>query len=128
MLRFKYLNSFNVFFYYNCLILLHSYHNEFVNFPQCAFSKNKHPNSLKGLIYIAKQRPKKSAVCIGDPNEIRLAFEFNCSFTLRFGHSVATFSLWSLPLPLLTSNLRPSLKISPLEIFFVSGSFLVRIS
>jgi len=32
------------------------------------FSKNRHSNSLKALVYIAKQRPKKSAVYIGDPN------------------------------------------------------------
>ena len=30
------------------------------------FSKNRHSNSLKALVYIAKQRPKKSAVYIGD--------------------------------------------------------------
>lgn len=32
------------------------------------FSKNRHSNSLKALVYIAKQRPKKSAVYIGDTN------------------------------------------------------------
>lgn len=30
------------------------------------FSKNRHSNSLKAFVYIAKQRPKKSAVYIGD--------------------------------------------------------------
>lgn len=35
------------------------------------FSKNRHSNSLKAFVYIAKQRPKKSAVYIGDPNGIR---------------------------------------------------------
>lgn len=41
------------------------------NLPKMPFSKNEHSNSLKALVYIAKQRPKKSAVYIGDPNGIR---------------------------------------------------------
>ena len=42
---------------------------------------------------------------------------------LSFGHSVAIFSLCSAVACLLKSNLRPSLKISPPEIFFSSGNF-----
>ena len=47
-------------------------------------------------------------------------FEFA---NLSFGHSVAIFSLCGAVACLLKSNLRPSLKISPPEIFFASGSF-----
>ena len=42
---------------------------------------------------------------------------------LSFGHSVAIFSLCGAVACLLKSNLRPSLNISPPEIFFASGSF-----
>ena len=35
-------------------------------YPNSQKSEIQHSNSLKGLIHIAKQRPKKSAVCIGD--------------------------------------------------------------
>ena len=40
---------------------------------------------------------------------------------IRFGHSVAIFSLWSLSLPLLKSNLRPSSEKCPQDIFLFSG-------
>lgn len=36
------------------------------------FLKLQHSNSLKALVYIAKQRPEKSAVCIGETNAINL--------------------------------------------------------
>ena len=39
--------------------------------PQMQFLNLQHSNSLKALVYIAKQHTKKSAVCIGDPNGIR---------------------------------------------------------
>ena len=40
---------------------------------------------------------------------------------IRFGHSVAIFSLWSISLPLLKSNLRPSSEKCPPDIFLFSG-------
>ena len=45
--------------------------NKFGKTSPNAIFKNALSNSLKALVCIAKQRPKKSAVCIGDPNGIR---------------------------------------------------------
>ena len=54
-----------------------------------------------------------------------LKFTFFVSYieNLSFGHSVAFFSLCDAVARSLKSNLRPSLKISPPDIFFASGSF-----
>lgn len=41
------------------------------NSPKMAFSKNKHSNSVKCLIYKRKTAVFIPAVCIGDPNGIR---------------------------------------------------------
>ena len=38
------------------------------------FLKIEHPNPLKALVYIAKQRPKKSAVCIDDAHVLQAGF------------------------------------------------------
>ena len=56
-----------------------------------------------------------------------LKFTFFVSYieNLSFGHSVAFFSLCDAVACSLKSNLRPSLKISPPDIFFASGSFLL---
>ena len=45
--------------------------NKFGKTSPNAIFKNALSNSLKALVCIAKQRPEKSAVCIGDPNGIR---------------------------------------------------------
>ena len=46
----------------------------------------------------------------------------SCNVAHCFGHSVAIFSLWSLSLPLLKSNLRPSAENNILRLFSYSGS------
>lgn len=67
--------------------------NKFGKTSPNAIFKNALSNSLKALVCIAKQRPEKSAVCIGDPKETRtpvLAVRGRCPRPLDDGTVMKT--------------------------------------
>ena len=69
------------------------YHFSSEKCTKMQFLKLQHSNSLKALVYIAKQRPEKSAVCIGDPKETRtpvLAVRGRCPRPLDDGTVMKT--------------------------------------
>ena len=49
-------------------------------------SEIQHSNSLKGLIHIAKQRPKKSAVCIGEQESTKIGPKSVININFFLGH------------------------------------------
>lgn len=50
------------------------------------FSKNRHSNSLKAFVYIAKQRPKKSAVYIGEQSAFDVEEKLHLNYDLFLAH------------------------------------------
>ena len=76
------------------------------------FLKIRLSNSLKAFVYIAKQRPKKSAVCIGDPNEIGLFALLSAPLRPRSAQASPAYSRLPLVLVKLVSTSSNQIKIT----------------
>lgn len=82
------------------------------------FLKLQHSNSLKALVYIAKQRPKKSAVYIGD------SFATNFELWLTRDYYQATMETYQLAKAFLQNNQEYQHLCQPIKLPFSSNLHL----